>query len=75
MTRRATFTQAQLIRAVKGAIAAGIEIRRLEIGPDGRIAIYPLGTTTEPIKIAKVARKEEGERNEDDEGSRTVQVA
>jgi hypothetical protein len=39
MTRRATFTQAELTRAIKGAKAAGMAVTRCEISPDGRIVL------------------------------------
>lgn len=35
----ATFKQADLVRAVKAARAAGLEIARTEIAPDGRIIL------------------------------------
>jgi hypothetical protein len=47
MTRRATFTKTEVANIVKGAIAGGIQIGRLEVS-SGRIAIYPPGAT-EPI--------------------------
>jgi hypothetical protein len=37
--RRIAFTQAQIQRAVKGAEAAGLKIKRLTIRPDGSIEI------------------------------------
>ncbi|ETD84166.1 hypothetical protein ACTTAF_12820 [Rhodobacter capsulatus] len=39
MGRRHTFTQAAVTRAVKGAVAAGLEPSRVEIAPDGRIIL------------------------------------
>lgn len=39
MTRRATFTQAELTRAIKGAKAAGMAVTRCEISPDGGIVL------------------------------------
>ncbi|MFN7224437.1 MAG: hypothetical protein ACK4MS_10500 [Paracoccaceae bacterium] len=40
MTRRAsTFTQADITRAIKAAKAAGLDVNRCEIGPDGRIVL------------------------------------
>lgn len=37
---RTRFTQADVTRAAKGAVAAGLPISRTEIMPDGRIVIY-----------------------------------
>jgi hypothetical protein len=40
MSRRpSTFRQQDVTRALRAATAAGIAVRRIEIGPDGRIAI------------------------------------
>lgn len=39
MTRRATFTQAEITRAIKAAQAAGMTVTRCEIGADGRIIL------------------------------------
>jgi hypothetical protein len=39
MTRRATFTQAAITRAIKGAQDAGMTVARCEIGLDGRIIL------------------------------------
>lgn len=36
-----SFRESDLRRAIKAAHSAGIEIGRLEVGPDGRIAIIP----------------------------------
>jgi hypothetical protein len=38
-TRRAAFSQSDLRRAVKGIKDAGLPLRRVEISPEGRIAI------------------------------------
>lgn len=45
MNRRATFTQAELTRAIKGARAAGMTVAKCEITPDGRIVLSDSGTT------------------------------
>lgn len=37
--RRAAFTKADLSRAVKGVKAAGVDVARVEIGPDGKIVV------------------------------------
>jgi hypothetical protein len=44
--KRATFTQADLTRAVKAMRAAGLDVARVEIGTDGKIV---LGTREETI--------------------------
>ena len=43
MTARATFTQAQLARAIKAAKAAGMQVTRCELTPDGRIVLSEQG--------------------------------
>lgn len=37
--RPSSFRQQDIVRALRAASAAGIEVRRFEIAPDGRIAI------------------------------------
>lgn len=39
MGKRHIFTQAAVTRAVRGAVAAGLEPSRVEIAPDGRIIL------------------------------------
>jgi hypothetical protein len=34
-----TFRQGDVTKAVKAVIAAGIEVARVEVGPDGRIVV------------------------------------
>lgn len=38
------FTQADLKRAVKGVEEAGVRVGRVEIDPNGKIVIFPIGT-------------------------------
>jgi hypothetical protein len=40
---RCTFRQADVTRALRAAEAAGIEVGRIEIAPDGRITLVPKG--------------------------------
>ena len=47
MSRRSTFRQSDLTRALKGAEAAGVKIRRLEIDPDGRLVLLVGGADAE----------------------------
>lgn len=37
--RPATFRQTDIARAIRGAEAAGVEVARIEVAPDGRIVI------------------------------------
>ena len=40
MTRRpVAFKQADIARAVKGVLAAGVKVSRVEVGSDGKISI------------------------------------
>lgn len=39
MNRKAKFTQADVTRAVKGAVQGGLPISRVEVDQDGRIII------------------------------------
>lgn len=42
MTRgRAAFRQGDVTRALRGAMKAGIEVARVEIGTDGKIVVVP----------------------------------
>jgi hypothetical protein len=47
------FRQTDLTRAVKGALAAGIQIARVEIETDGRIVVIP-GKPIESLEPAEV---------------------
>ena len=47
MGKRATFTQAEITRAIKGAQAGGMKITRVEILPDGRISV----STAEEVNL------------------------
>ena len=65
MTRRATFTQAGITRAIKAAQAAGMQVSRCEIGPDGRIILSSESAPSAPAdpfaawKASKDARRHE----------------
>lgn len=39
MSRAVTFTQAQVRRAIKAAESAGLQVKRVTIGPDGSIIL------------------------------------
>jgi hypothetical protein len=39
MTKRSTFRQSDLMRALKAAIAAGLRVTQFEIKPDGSISV------------------------------------
>ena len=50
MSRRpATFRQADITRAVKGARAAGVDITQVEIDKDGRIILVAAKSTDETL--------------------------
>lgn len=40
-TRASRFTQTDLTRAVKGVVAGGVRVGRIEIDPNGKIVILP----------------------------------
>ncbi len=40
MTSPAPFKQVDVTRALKGAVAAGVEVGRVEIEPDGKIVVW-----------------------------------
>ena len=48
MGHAARFTQTDLTRAVKGVKEAGVSVGRIEIDPNGKIVIYPIGTAPKP---------------------------
>jgi hypothetical protein len=49
MSRRpAAFRQLDVTRALRGTVAAGIEVQRIEIGPDGKIIVV----TAKPAEAA-----------------------
>ena len=43
-----TFRQRDVTAAVKGAVKAGVEVRRVEIDKDGKIVVVTTKQTTEP---------------------------
>lgn len=47
MSAPATFKQVDLTRALKAALAAGLNVAGYEIAPDGRIIVHTVETTTE----------------------------
>lgn len=48
MTARARFSQADITRAIKGALAAGIEIGTVRVSPTGEIVVYAKGEDQAP---------------------------
>lgn len=48
MPRRRVFTQAAIVRAVKGAKAAGLKVGRIEIQDDKIVVISSEGAGTQP---------------------------
>ena len=49
----ATFKQCDVVRAVKAVRAAGLDVARTEIGPDGRIVIvHKADVSAEPADAA-----------------------
>ena len=58
MNRRATFSQADVTRALKAHVAAGIPVARTEVTPDGRIVVFTVhdgAATGEPNDWDRVA--------------------
>ena len=60
MGKRASFTQAEVTRAIKAAKAAGMVVTRCEIGPDGSIVLTESTTTPETDAFASWKAKREG---------------
>jgi hypothetical protein len=48
MGHAARFTQSDMKRAVKGVEEAGVRVGRIEIDPNGKIVIFPIGTAPKP---------------------------
>lgn len=42
------FRQSDVTRALRGARAAGVDVGRVEIGPDGKIVVYTATAPAEP---------------------------
>lgn len=49
MGHAARFTQSDLKRAIKGVEDGGVRVGRIEIDPNGKIVIYPIGTAPKPM--------------------------
>ena len=59
MTRRATFTEAEIKRAIKAAKGAGMTVTRCEISPDGKIVLSeaPAESADNPFDAWKAKRE------------------
>ena len=51
MARRLAFTQASLARALKGALAAGVELAFIRIEPSGTILLIPGPPLPDPSSL------------------------
>ena len=63
MKRPLAFKQSDVVRAVKGARVAGLEVARIEVGQDGRIVIFtpqgaPLGSEPDAALAAWKAKRD-----------------
>lgn len=62
MGKRATFTQAEMTRAIRAAKAAGMNVTRCEIGSDGSIILSeittPIAASASPLDQWKVKNAE-----------------
>jgi hypothetical protein len=56
LARSSKFTEADIKRAVKGAIAAGLKIAEVKISCDGGIQILSLDLNTEDTELSKFRR-------------------
>lgn len=65
MTRRATFTKADLVRAILAVQATGLPVARCEIAPDGRIVVLTEsdGKEQSPLDAWKANRGRNAERS------------
>jgi hypothetical protein len=45
MSKRQTFRQVEITRAIKGATAAGLAVNRVEVMPDGRLILSEVADT------------------------------
>lgn len=51
MTHPARFKQSDLTRAIKAAEAAGLQVGRIEIAPDGRIVLHAASASGPPVRL------------------------
>lgn len=65
MTRRATFTKADLVRAILAVQAAGLPVARCEITPEGRIVVTTESTAApeSPLDAWKNTRGRNAKRS------------
>jgi hypothetical protein len=50
MRGTSTFKKSDVTRAIKAALAAGVELMRVEVGKDGRIILFP-GKPLEAMEV------------------------
>ena len=48
MTARSRFSQADITRAIKGAVAAGMQVGTVRVSPAGEIIVYAKGEDQAP---------------------------
>lgn len=56
MARSSSFKQQDVTRAVRGIVAAGVEVQRVEIGNDGRIVVIT-ASPAPPLELDDLDRE------------------
>jgi hypothetical protein len=63
MNRRPShFRERDIVRALKGARSAGIEIARVEIDPVGKIVLFTKSESSEPLSPLEKWKQDHGPR-------------